>query len=82
MGDTHIFRQPRRYQRQTSKGADHGIDGVAYTRKSKDEVSPILILVKSGKNVGVCEVRDLFSVIEREAQICGILITRNSTSKR
>ena len=42
------------------KGADGGIDGVAYTRQSKDEIAPVLLSVKSGKNVGVSEVRDLF----------------------
>ena len=59
------------------KGADKGIDGVAYTRKSKDEISPVLISVKSGKNVGVSEVRDLFGVVESEGAVCGIYITRN-----
>ena len=30
------------------KGADKGIDGVAYTRKSTTEVLPVIISVKSG----------------------------------
>ena len=33
------------------KGADKGIDGIAYTRKSKKEILPVLLSVKSGKNV-------------------------------
>ena len=45
------------------KGADKGIDGVAYTRKSKDGIMPVMLSVKSGKNVGVSEVRDLFGVV-------------------
>ena len=62
MGDPHIFRQSSRYQR---------------TRKSKDEVSSVLISVKSGKNVGVSEVRDLFGVVESEGAVSGIYITRH-----
>jgi hypothetical protein len=41
------------------KGADKGIDGVAYTRKSKDEILPVMLSVKSGKNVSLLEVRNL-----------------------
>lgn len=59
------------------KGADKGIDGVAFMRKSKDEVSSIMISVKSGKNVSVSEVRDLFGVVESEGAVCGIYITRH-----
>jgi hypothetical protein len=44
------------------KGADKGIDGVAYTRKSKDEVLPVMLSVKSGKNVGVSEVRNFMGI--------------------
>jgi len=62
------------------KGADRGIDGVAYTRKSKDEVLPVMISVKSG-NVGAAMIRDLRGVVEREGAACGILITRNEPSK-
>lgn len=62
------------------KGADKGIDGVAYTRKSKDEVLPVMISVKSG-NVNSAFVRELRGVVEREGAACGILITRNEPSK-
>ena len=62
------------------KGADKGIDGVAYTRKSKDEVLPVMISVKSG-NVNAAVIRDLRGVVERENAACGILITRNEPSK-
>ena len=62
------------------KGADKGIDGVAYTRKSKDEVSPVMISVKSG-NITSAVIRDLRGVVEREGAACGILITRNPPSK-
>lgn len=62
------------------KGADKGIDGVAYTRKSKDEVLPVMISVKSG-NITSAVIRDLRGVVEREGAACGILITRNPPSK-
>ena len=62
------------------KGADKGIDGVAYTRKSKDEILPVMISVKSG-NVNAAVIRDLRGVVERENAACGILITRNEATK-
>ena len=58
------------------KGADKGIDGVAYTRKSQTEVLPVMISVKSG-NVNAAVIRDLRGVVERENAACGILITRS-----
>lgn len=63
------------------KGADKGIDGVAYTRKSAAEVLPVLLSVKSGKNVGVSEVRDLFGTVKSEGAACGIYITRHEPTK-
>ncbi len=62
------------------KGADKGIDGVAYTRKSATEVLPVMISVKSG-NVNAAVIRDLRGVVEREGAACGILITRNEPTK-
>ncbi len=58
------------------KGADKGIDGVAYTRKSKDEVMPVIISVKSG-NIGRKEMGELRGTIEREGAAAGIMITRH-----
>ncbi len=58
------------------KGADEGVDSVAYTRKSQAEVLPVMISVKSG-NVNAAVIRDLRGVVERENAACGILITRN-----
>ncbi len=62
------------------KGADKGIDGVAYTRKSATEVLPVMISVKSG-NVNAAVIRDLRGVVERENAACGILITRERPTK-
>jgi Restriction endonuclease len=58
------------------RGRTKGIDGVAYTRKSKDEVLPVMISVKSG-SVNAAVIRDLRGIVERETAACGILITRN-----
>ncbi len=63
------------------KGADKGIDGVAYMRKSATEVLPAMLSVKSGKNVGVAEVRDLFGVVKSEGAACGIYITRHEPTR-
>ncbi len=62
------------------KGADKGIDGIAYTRKSKEEVLPVIISVKSG-NIGRKEVAQLHGDAEREGAACAILITRNEPTK-
>lgn len=62
------------------KGADKGIDGIAYTRKSKEEVLPVIISVKSG-NIGRKEVAQLHGDVEREGAACGILITRHEPTK-
>ena len=58
------------------KGAEKGIDGVAYTRKLREEILSVMIFVKL-RNVNVSFIRDLLGVVERENAACGILITRN-----
>lgn len=63
------------------KGADQGIDGIAYTRKSKKEILPVILSVKSGKNVNVKDVRDLFAVVKSENAACGIFITRHEPTQ-
>jgi DNA modification methylase len=63
------------------KGADQGIDGIAYTRKSKKEILPVILSVKSGKNVSVKDVRDLFAVVKSEGAACGIFITRHEPTQ-
>lgn len=62
------------------KGADKGIDGVAYTRKSQAEILPVIISVKSG-HIGRKEMGELRGTIEREGAAAGILITRNEPTK-
>lgn len=62
------------------KGADKGIDGIAYTRKSKDEVLPVILSVKSGK-IGRKEMGELRGTIEREKAAAGIMIVRHEPTK-
>ncbi len=56
------------------KGADKGIDGIAFILESAEKTREIIFSVKSGK-VGVAQVRDLRGVIERENAAIGVLIT-------
>ncbi len=63
------------------KGADQGIDGVAYIQEGPDTTGKVLIPVKSGQNVGVAAVRDLVGVVTREQGSMGILITLESPTK-
>ncbi|MDR1846577.1 MAG: restriction endonuclease [Bacteroidales bacterium] len=62
------------------KGADKGIDGIAYMMTDKYETQEILFSVKSGK-VGVAQIRDLRGVVEREGAASGIFITLQSPTK-
>ena len=57
------------------KGADRGIDGIAYTFDGD-----ALFSVKSGK-VSVKDVRDLRGVIEREGAAAGVLLTLEEPTK-
>lgn len=62
------------------KGADKGIDGIAYIRTSKDEVKSVILSVKSG-NIGRKEMGELRGTIEREGAAAGIMITRHAPTK-
>ena len=55
------------------KGADKGIDGIAYLLEGQDELRQIIFSVKSGK-LSVAQIRDLRGVIERENAAIGILL--------
>jgi site-specific DNA-methyltransferase (adenine-specific) len=68
------------------KGADKGIDGVAYVAVGRDPErkdirhSPVMLSVKSGK-VGASVIRDLRGVVEREGAAGGILLTLEEPTK-
>lgn len=62
------------------KGADKGIDGIAYFRSEKDEPEKIILQVKSGK-VKSGDIRDLQGTITRENATLGIFITLQKPTK-
>lgn len=56
------------------KGADKGIDGIAYFRGEQDEPEKIILQVKSG-NIKSGDIRDLQGTLTLEKAAMGILIT-------
>ncbi|NJL90075.1 MAG: site-specific DNA-methyltransferase [Coleofasciculaceae cyanobacterium SM2_1_6] len=56
------------------KGADQGIDGIAYFRSEKDDPEKIILQVKSGK-VSSRDIRDLQGTMTRENAVLGVFIT-------
>ncbi len=56
------------------KGADKGIDGIAYFRSEKDDPEKIILQVKSGK-VSSRDIRDLQGTMTRENSVLGVFIT-------
>jgi len=63
------------------KGADRGIDGIAFVQESGEDFRQIIFSVKSGKNVGVTAIRELGHVVQRENAVMGILITLEPPGK-
>jgi DNA modification methylase len=67
------------------RGADKGVDGVAYTITGRDNKGslksmPVIFSVKSG-HVNSSVIRDLHGTVEREKAAAGILITLEEPSK-
>ncbi len=62
------------------KGADKGIDGIAFMMEGINKTSQVLFSVKSG-SVSVKEIRDLRGVIERDKAAIGIFITLEEPTK-
>jgi site-specific DNA-methyltransferase (adenine-specific) len=56
------------------KGADRGVDGVAYVLDGSEQYAKVILSVKSGK-VGPTVVRDLAGTLEAENAVMGILLT-------
>jgi len=56
------------------KGADHGIDGLAYFRVSHTENEKIVFQAKSG-HVGEKDIRDFLGAMAQERASLGIFIT-------
>ncbi|MFZ4556339.1 MAG: restriction endonuclease, partial [Pseudanabaena sp.] len=62
------------------KGADKGIDGIAYFRSEKDDPEKIILQVKSGK-VTSRDIRDLQGTMTRESAVLGVFITLQKPTK-
>ena len=62
------------------KGADKGIDGIAYFRSEKDDPEKIILQVKSGK-VSSRDIRDLQGTITRENANLGVFLTLQKPTK-
>jgi len=62
------------------KGADKGIDGIAYFRSEKDDPEKIILQVKSGK-VKSGDIRDLQGTMTRESAVLGVFITLQKPTK-
>lgn len=63
------------------RGADQGIDGIAYFMVSKTENKKIIFQAKSG-NVGEKDIRDLLGAMEQEQAEIGIFITLQEPTGR
>ncbi|MFN5516180.1 MAG: DNA methyltransferase [Cyanobacteriota bacterium] len=64
----------------TKKGADQGVDGVAYFQGDKDDPEKIIFQVKSGK-VKSGDIRDLQGTMTLQQAAIGILITLQNPTK-
>ncbi len=62
------------------KGADKGIDGIAYFRSERDEPEKIILQVKSGK-VSSRDIRDLQGTMTCENAVLGVFITLQKPTK-
>jgi len=63
------------------KGADGGIDGVAFIQEDAENQREVLFSVKSGRGISVKDVRELGYLVEREKAATGILLTLESPTK-
>ena len=62
------------------KGADGGVDGIAYLVTGKDSRDRVIFQVKSG-GAKSSDIRDLRGVIDREGAVMGIFITLEEPTK-
>jgi len=63
------------------KGADHGIDGIAYMMEGQDRFKHILFSVKSGHS-NLSQFRDFCHVIKRDNAAVGFYITLEDPTKQ
>jgi site-specific DNA-methyltransferase (adenine-specific) len=62
------------------KGADSGIDGIAFMLVGHEEHKQVLFSVKSG-HIGVPMIRDFCHVVDRDKAAMGIFITLEEPTK-
>ncbi len=63
------------------KGADHGIDGIAYIMEGHDTFRDVLFSVKSGHS-SLSQFRDFCHVVKRDEAAMGIFITLDEPTKQ
>ena len=63
------------------KGADHGIDGIAFMMEGSDTFKDILFSVKSGHS-NLSQFRDFCHVVKRDNAAIGIYITLDDETKQ
>ena len=63
------------------KGADRGVDGMAFIEVDKGKTEKIIVSVKGGEHVGSSFIRDLKGVVEREKAAIGLFVTLTPPTK-
>ncbi len=63
------------------KGADQGIDGLAFIEVSKAKTEKVLVSVKGGEHIGASMIRDLKGTVEREKAAIGLFVTLTPPTK-
>ena len=63
------------------KGADQGIDGLAFIEVSKAKTEKVLVSVKGGEHIGASMIRDLKGTVEREKAAIGLFVTLTAPTK-
>lgn len=63
------------------RGADQGVDGIAYFMETKTENQKVIFQAKSG-NIGEKDIRDLLGAMEQEQAAIGIFITLQEPTRR
>jgi site-specific DNA-methyltransferase (adenine-specific) len=66
---------------QEKKGADGGIDGVAYFDVGSKELTKAVVQVKGGKNAGAPDVQQLRGAMEKNKAALGFFITLEAPGK-
>ncbi len=66
---------------QEKKGADGGIDGVAFFDVGAKELTKAVVQVKGGKNVGAPDVQQLRGAMEKNKAALGFFVSLEPATK-